>query len=141
MGKWLAEPHVLQWYHDPEAWISEIEGRRGEYSFIRHFIVEEEGIPFAFCQYYDYSKGGESWHGSFPSDGAYSIDYMIGEPSFLSKGYAPRIIEALSALVFSETAARSIIVQPEEGNLKSRRALLAAGYLYDSANDLYFVRR
>lgn len=139
MRNWLHQDYVAK-YYDYEAWMNELEDR-SSYSFISHFIVEEGGVPIGFCQYYDYSLGGESWHGDFDITGCYSIDYMIGNPSFLGRGYGVKIIKALCSEVFSKTSASCIIVQPEKDNHKSRGALVSSLFSYDEKNDIYFIRR
>ena len=61
--KWLRCPHVSRWYENPGAWLREMRERRGEFSFITHFIAEYEGVPFGFCQYYDRYFSGIMRHG------------------------------------------------------------------------------
>ena len=78
-SKWLYRPHIAKWYHDPLNWMDEVNKRSDEFSFLHHFIVELEFKPIGFCQYYEYCRSGEDWHGNTDLDGTYSIDYLIGE--------------------------------------------------------------
>jgi len=139
--KWLQKPHVAEWFEHPDAWIEEIEQRKTKYSFIRHFIIEDDNKPIGFCQYYDFSMGGETWNGSVPSEGSWSIDYFIGEPEYLGKGYGKSIVIQLTKNIFACTDAHRVIVQPEPGNQRSRNTLLSAGYCFDKLNDLYVYER
>jgi RimJ/RimL family protein N-acetyltransferase len=134
---WLKEPHVAKWFTHPDAWIEEIELRETKFSFIQHYVVEEEGYPIGFCQFYDYSKGGEEWNGSIPAEGSYSIDYLIGDPAYLGKGYGTEIVKLLTAEIRNKTDAKRIIVKPEPENKRSRSTLISAGFTYDEKNDLY----
>ena len=60
--KWLYCEHIAKWYTEPMDWLYEISKRDKDYSWIKHFIVETEGVPVGFCQYYDYELSGETWH-------------------------------------------------------------------------------
>lgn len=137
---WLYLPHVAAWYHDPEDWLQEIESRNGAYSFLRHFIVEAAGKPIGFCQYYDYRLGGEDWHGDTDIDGAYSIDYLIGDTAYLKKGYGKAVVQALITKVRACEDAKRIIVQPELQNDASCRTLLSCGFALDEANGFFTMR-
>lgn len=136
--KWMGEPHVAKWFGNPEEWIKEIVLRKTKYDFICHFIVEVDGYPIGFCQYYDYSKGGEDWNGSVPLEGSFSIDYMIGEVNFLGHGNGTKIVKLLTEEIRCKTSAKRIIAQPEPENTRSRNTLLSSGYVYDERNDLYY---
>ena len=133
--KWLNQEYVLKWYKEPEVWIHEVSSI--EFSWVAHFIVECDGKPIGFCQYYEYEKGKETWHKNIPMKNTYSIDYLIGEPKFLKKGFGTKIIVALKNVVFRETDAKRIIVKPEIENESSCRALLSSGFIYDKFNQVY----
>lgn len=139
--RWLQAPHVAKWFKHPDAWIEEIEQRKTKYNFIRHFIIEDNNMPIGFCQYYDFSKGGETWNGSIPAEGSWSIDYLIGEPDHLGKGCGKSIVIRLTKEIFDCTDAQRILVQPEPENKRSRNTLLSAGYYFDKPNDLYIYDR
>jgi len=49
---WLAEPHVAQWWDDPETEIAEIRGHIDSIS-VEPLIVELDGKPIAYLQSYD----------------------------------------------------------------------------------------
>lgn len=137
--EWLDKPYIAKWYKPKEEWVEEVENRETEYDFVTHFIVEDNNKPIGFCQYYDYSKGGEDWHGNWEVEGTYSIDYLIGDEAYLGKGNGPIIVNLLTEDIIKNTDAKLIIVQPEPGNEKSRKTLLSAGYLYDETADLYYM--
>jgi RimJ/RimL family protein N-acetyltransferase len=138
--QWLYKEHVAQWYSEPNDWIYEIENRKGEFNWLNHFIVEVDGVAIGFCQYYDYVLGGETWNNEEDEEGIYSIDYMIGEEEYLGKGYGTEIVLAIVDIVKTNKDARKIVVQPESGNLPSRNTLLAAGFQYDVAKDVFYQK-
>ena len=137
--KWLYMPHVAKWYNDPLDWIDEVQKRNGEFSFLHHFIVELEGIPIGFCQYYEYRHSGEDWDGSTDINGTYSIDYLIGDTDYLSKGFGKGIIQLLIEKIKLHNNAKRIIVQPEPENKASCNTLLACGFSYDTNNEIFIM--
>ncbi|MFA5659108.1 MAG: GNAT family N-acetyltransferase [Oscillospiraceae bacterium] len=137
--RWLNKPYIKKWYTDTKAWLKEASS--GEYAFIHHFIAADNNKPFGFCQYYDYSLGGEDWHGKIDIKDTYSIDYLIGEEEYLNKGFGTKIIKQLTKKVFSETTAVQIIVHPEKENAASRNALLSAGYGFYENSDILIIKR
>ena len=92
-----------------------------------------------FCQYYDCYDAGEDWYTVTSSQETFSIDYLIGEEAYLKQGFGKQIVQLLTEIIRRSTQAREIIVQPEEENLASCRALLSCGYHYDP--DLGYYRR
>ena len=139
--KWLYMPHVAKWYKYPLSWQNEINGRNGEYSWIHHFIVEADGAPVGFCQYYDcfdnrepkaWDETGECDYERTEVQGAlFGIDYLIGETDCLRRGYGTEIvrllIEKLTAL-----GAKSVIAQPEGENAASVKVLEANDFMWNS---------
>lgn len=107
----MEEPHAVKWFCPADAWIEEIEFREPEYSFIKLFIVEVEKRPVDFCQYYNYSRSGESWNGNIPVEGCYSIDYLIGDTEYLGKGYGTATVKQLVDKIIENTNVIRIIVQ------------------------------
>lgn len=139
---WLYAPHVAQWYRHPDHWLREVRSRKGEFSFITHFIAEIDGTAIGFCQYYDcfFSKEHEvwndEWHVGEQKGDEYSIDYLIGDASYLRKGYGKEIVRLLTEKVRS-LGAKRIIVEPEKDNAASNKTLEANGYTHGGG---YYVK-
>lgn len=138
--KWLYTPHVARWYHDPLDWIKEVEEQDGEFCWIHHFIVEQEGQPIGFCQYYACQDSDEPWGGYTALGGSYSIDYMIGEPDCLRKGLGKLIVEELTDKIALHPDAKRIVVQPEPENKASCGLLLSCGFSLDTEKEIYVKR-
>ena len=137
--QWLSMPHVAQWYHDPLDWLDEVKKRNDEFSFLHHFMVELEGLPIGFCQYYEYRHSGEDWHGDTDQNGTYSIDYLIGDPKCLGKGFGREMVRLLIEKIKLHGNAKRIIVQPEQENKASCGTLLSCGFSFDGRNELYMM--
>ena len=135
--KWLHEPHVAKWYEHPADWIYEIEKQDSEYNWIHHFIVEHEGKPIGFCQYYACKDSDELWEGYTELGGSYSIDYMIGENDYIHKGYGRQIVLDLVKKITRHSDAKRIVVQPDEENKASCGVLLSCGFLLDTEKNIY----
>ena len=142
LTNWLYKEYILKWYHDPEDWLTEINGRLGIYSWIHHFIVMNGDIPIGFCQYYDCYDANqiEDWYTVTQKNDTFSIDYLIGEESYLGMGYGKEIVKLLSETIQHKEQANCIIVQPEKENHSSNHVLIANGFLYDSDREYYYKR-
>lgn len=137
--RWLYMPHIAKWYHNPLSWMDEVQKRNDQYSFIHHFIVEDGGKPIGFCQYYEYRHSGEDWHGGTDINGAYSIDFLIGDTEYLGKGFGKAIIHLLVEKIKLHNNAKRIIVQPEQENRASCNTLLSCGFSFDTNNEIFIM--
>jgi RimJ/RimL family protein N-acetyltransferase len=138
--QWLNKPHIIKWYESIDEWLTELNQRNGEFSWLHHFVVIYGDTPIGFCQYYDCfdSVRFEEWNGrKFTKRGeVYSIDYLIGEESYLGKGYGKELVKQLTDLVFS-LGASEIIVDPDKENAKSNGVLKANRYVFDELYGYY----
>ncbi len=137
--KWLYTPHVADWYTNPSDWIDEVEKRNSDYKWLHHYIAEKEGKPIGFCQYYEYRNSGEAWHGSMEISGTYSIDYLIGDTSYLNKGFGKLMVRQLIDKIRTHENVKRIIVQPEPENKPSCKTLLSCGFNFDETNGIYVL--
>lgn len=135
--KWLAEPHIAKWYHHPQAWIEEIEKQEQEFNWIHHFIVEQEGKPIGFCQYYACQDSDELWEGYTAMGGSYSIDYLIGESESLRKGIGKELAADLLNKIALHPDAKRVVVEPEPENKASCGLLVSCGFVLDTETGIY----
>ena len=138
---WLRKDYIIKWFSDADEWLHEVKNRDGEFSFISHFIVMNKERTIGFCQYYKCVDAKEEWYGDTVIDGAYSMDYLIGEEEFIGKGLGKEIIRLLNDEIFSLPDSKMIILKPEEDNKPSCNALLANGFLFNSEYRFYFKRK
>lgn len=133
MERWLYAEHVKPWYEQPDEWLNEIRNRYGEFSFIVHMIVEVDGKPIGFCQYYDCyrSREYENWGIDILSGGeVFSIDYLIGEPEYLRRGYAKTMVTQMLGELRT-LGAKVVVVLPDKENTASNRTLKSCGFDWD----------
>ena len=140
---WLNKEYIIKWYNDPNEWLEEVNERHSTYSWINHFIVMDGDIPIGFCQYYDCYDANdmEDWYEVKESGDTFSIDYLIGDESYLGKGYGKAIIKLLTETIWQKEQVKQIIVQPDENNHASNHVLMANGYLYDKSKSYYYKTR
>ena len=67
----------------------------------------------------------------------FGIDYLIGNETYLNKGYGKAIVKLLTDTIKQTECARQIIVQPEKENHSSNHVLLANGYIFDEQMNCY----
>jgi RimJ/RimL family protein N-acetyltransferase len=138
--EWLNKPYIKKWYDPIDEWLEEVKNRRGKFKWLHHFIVICDEKPIGFCQYYDCydSRKYEDWNGRiFDAPGeVYTIDYLIGDESFLGKGYGKELIRILTYLAFS-LGAKEIIVDPDKKNAQSNGVLRANGYVFSDDYGYY----
>lgn len=138
---WLNKEYILKWYHDADEWLDEIKERKGSFKFLNHFIVQKEYSPVGFCQYYDCFDAREEWYYADQPGKIFSIDYLIGEEDFLQKGYGKKIVRLLINEIYNRNPEAEIVVQPEDENIASCKALLANGFIYDRTKGYYKLIR
>ncbi len=139
LTQWLCAPHVTRWFEHPQAWLDEVTKRHNEFSWLHHQIMEYQGKPIGFCVYYACLDAKEEWYGSFPLEGTYSIDYMIGDGAYIHKGLGKKMVQALINLVQEKEDAQRIIVHPDENNKASCNTLLSLGFVFDEENGFYLL--
>jgi RimJ/RimL family protein N-acetyltransferase len=137
-ARWLSRDYIQKWYHDPDDWLDEIRRRHGDFGWLHHFIVMADGVAVGFCQYYDCFDANalEDWYTVTTPGETYSIDYLIGQPDYLGRGYGTAIVARLTEMVRA-LGGQEIIVNPEAENLPSCGALRANGYVFEPEGCLY----
>ena len=138
MKVWLYKDYIHKWYKEPEEWLLEIQNRKEEYSFIHHYIVSSDNVPIGFCQYYSCHDVYEEEYKSFPREGTYSIDYLIGEKAFLKKGIGKIIVKRLIEKIHAHPDAKLIVVQPELENFSSCNVLRANEFMFDNDSKVFY---
>lgn len=141
LAKWLNKDYILKWYNDADEWLKEIRERNGEFGFLHHFIVMKNNKPIGFGQYYDCFDVQEEWYIIERPDRMYSIDYLIGEEEYLGKGYGKEIVRLLMDEIYNLSPEAEIVVQPDNDNIPSCKALLANGFVYDAVRECFVIHK
>lgn len=143
LKKWLNNDHVKMWFERPEInlyidnWLEEVQKRDTEFSWINYLIVQLNEVPIGYVMYYDCYNANEDWYHVKNQDEVFSIDYLIGDSSYVGKGYGKEMLQLLICLIKDNTSAKKIIVQPHKDNHASCGVLLSIGFNIDKRNDYY----
>jgi len=122
--RWLALPHVREWWGDPDEQYQLVSGDLDEPA-MDQFIVSADGSDFAYIQCYDLT----AWNSGFgvhPA-GTRGIDQFIGEPDMIDRGHGSAFIRAFTERVLSDGAPR-VVTDPDPANSRAIRAYEKAGF-------------
>ena len=133
LGEWLREPHVRQWWGDPEYELGLIrdmvEGRDSS----RPFIFELAGEPLGYIQYWFIGEhqsepwvSTDPWLAELPAD-AVGVDLSIGCADRLSQGIGTAVLQAFVARLLVD-GFETIIIDPDPNNARAVRAYEKAGF-------------
>lgn len=135
LAAWRNRPHVREWWDpdDPPLTFEEAvrdyrPGVRGE-APERSLVIEVGGEPVGFVQFYPWAPFAdelERMELSLP-EGAWSLDILIGEPAWLSRGVGSRAVRLLCDHMLRECGATCVAFGVDRDNARARRAYLRAG--------------
>jgi aminoglycoside 6'-N-acetyltransferase len=125
IAAWLAEPHVAEWWDDPETEIAEI-AKHIESISVEPLIVELDGEPIGYLQSYDpHLEDGHPYVDQ--PFGTLGIDLSIGRPELVGLGHGSAIVRQFVEQLFEEGAPR-VIIDPDPANVRAIRAYEKAGF-------------
>lgn len=123
--RWLAEPHVREWWGDPVEQYALVSGDLDEPA-MDQYIVSSDGRAFGYLQCYDLT----AWNSGFGEQpkGTRGIDLFIGEANMIAQGHGSRLIRAFVDERLSRGAPR-IVTDPDPDNARALRAYEKAGFV------------
>jgi aminoglycoside 6'-N-acetyltransferase len=135
LAGWLREPHVAEWWGDPQEALAEIEAAIDDIS-TEPLIVELDGEPIAYLQSYDPHLEDDHPYQDQPT-GTLGLDLSIGDPDLIGKGHGSAIIRQFVGELFAEGAPR-VIIDPDPANARAIRAYEKAGFrAFDTRTSQY----
>ncbi len=89
--RWLAKPHVREWWGDPEEQYALVSGDLDEPA-MDQYVVSATGGDFGYFQCYDLA----AWNSGFGTqpEGTRGIDLFIGEPGMIERGHGSALIRS-----------------------------------------------
>ena len=130
--RWLAQPHVAQWWGDPEEQYALVRDDLGHPS-MNQFIVAVDDRPIAYLQCYDPHAWPDHGLGALPA-GARGIDQFIGEPDMVDRGHGSTLIRLFADDLLSGGTPR-VVSDPAPANARAIRAGEKAGFARDRLVD------
>lgn len=135
LAGWLAEPHVREWWGDPDESLAELREVM-ENVAMEALIVELDGKPIAYLQSYDPHLEDDHPYADQPF-GTLGLDITIGVPELLGLGHGSAIIAQFAEQLFDEGAPR-LIIDPNPTNARAIRAYEKAGFVpFDTRTSIY----
>jgi aminoglycoside 6'-N-acetyltransferase len=125
IGRWLARPHVAQWWGDPQAQLALVSGDLDDPS-MDQFIVELDRYAFAYLQCYDPAAWPDHGFGDLPI-GARGIDQFIGEADMIGRGHGSALIRVFVDDLLTAGTPR-VVTDPDPANTGAIRAYQKAGF-------------
>ena len=122
--RWLAAPHVREWWGDPAEQLELVSGDLDEPA-MDQYIVSTDGRDFAYLQCYDLT----AWNSGFGEQpkGTRGIDLFIGEADMIEHGHGSLMIRAFVDERLQRGTPR-LVTDPDPNNLRARRAYENAGF-------------
>ncbi len=122
--RWLALPHVREWWGDPSEQYALVSGDLEEPA-MDQFIVSGQGRDFGYLQCYDLT----AWNSGFGDHpkGTRGIDLFIGEPDMIERGHGSAFIRCFVDIRLKSGAPR-IVTDPDPSNARAVRAYAKAGF-------------
>ena len=135
LRRWMAEPHVAEWWGDADDALAEIRAAIDEPS-TQPMIVEMDGEPIAYLQHYDPHMEDDHPYRDQP-EGTLGLDLSIGPPEYLGLGHGSAILRECAAGLLASGVA-SLIIDPDPDNARAIRAYEKAGFVaFDRRTTIY----
>jgi aminoglycoside 6'-N-acetyltransferase len=122
---WLAAPHVVQWWGDPDREFGLVQSDI-DHPAMDQYVVSIDDRPFAYLQCYDQLAWPENGLGDHPP-GTRGIDQFIGEPDLIGQGHGSAFIRAYVDRLLAAGAPR-VLTDPDPTNARAIRAYEKAGF-------------
>jgi aminoglycoside 6'-N-acetyltransferase len=123
--RWLAEPHVVQWWGNTLEQFELVSGDL-EVEAMEQFVVAINDCPFGYLQCYDPDVWPENGLGDHPR-GTRGIDQFIGEQDMVDRGHGSSFIRTFIDRLLAAGAPR-VITDPDPANGRAIRAYEKAGF-------------
>ena len=123
--RWLATPHVAQWWGDPDQQFDLVSGDLG-HPAMNQFIVAADGRRFAYLQCYDPTAWIDNGFGPQPN-GTRGIDQFIGEVDMVARGHGSALIRGFVDDLLKAGTPR-VLTDPSPANARAIRACEKAGF-------------
>ena len=122
--RWLAAPHVREWWRDPAEQYKLVSGDLDEPA-MDQYIVSSEGRDFGYLQCYDLT----AWNSGFGEQpkGTRGIDLFIGASDMIEQGHGSALIRAFVDERLKAGTPR-MVTDPDPKNRRALRAYENAGF-------------
>jgi aminoglycoside 6'-N-acetyltransferase len=124
--QWLAMPHVVEWWGDPDAQFALLSSDLREPAMQQFIVATDKDGPFGYLQCYNISAWPTVAFGPQP-DGTRAIDQFIGKPDMIERGHGSGFIRSFVDELLRAGTPR-VITDPAPDNCRAIRACEKAGF-------------
>jgi aminoglycoside 6'-N-acetyltransferase len=128
LRRWLAAPHVAEWWGDPAQQFALVSSDVAE-AALEQYLVAFCGRPIGYLQCYEAAAWPYGGLGSHPP-GTRGIDQFIGEPDMIERGHGSGFIRAFVDCRLLAGCPR-VLTDPSPANARAIRAYQKAGFCID----------
>ncbi len=133
LHKWLKEPHMREWWGDPDEELGHIRDMVDGKDTTRPFLFTVDAEPVGYIQYWflghhqneQWTKD-HPWLLELPSE-AVGVDLSIGDAGRLSGGIGSAVLERFVAMLRG-LGHETIIIDPDPANTRAVNAYFKAGF-------------
>ena len=131
LKRWLALPHVCEWWGDPDEQFGLVSGDLAEPA-MDQYIVSLAEKPLGYLQCYRLTD----WNIGFGEQPAETrgIDVFLGEREMLGRGHGSGFVRAFSDQLLAHGTPRAV-TDPDPNNRRAIRAYEKAGFAQDRLVD------
>ncbi|TFB22893.1 N-acetyltransferase [Filobacillus milosensis] len=131
LAKWLSDPDVLQYYEgrdnpfDLEKVKEEFYDSEG---IAKGCIVEYEGQPIGYIQFYEVEGKYLEKYGYDQSEKTFGIDQFIGEVDYQGQGIGTWLVSSMTEFLIQEKEANRVVMDPQTWNERALKCYEKCGY-------------
>jgi len=133
LHRWLREPHIQEWWGDPDEELGFIRDMVEGRDTTRPFLITLDAVPVGYIQYWFIGHHQNAqwvenhpWLLELPSE-TVGVDLSIGIADKISRGLGSAALAAFVARLRGE-GHETIIIDPDPGNARAVRAYTKAGF-------------
>jgi len=128
---WLTQPHVREWWGDPDEQFGLVSGDMNEPA-MDQYIVSTDEKPLGYLQCYRLTDWNICF-GPQPEE-TRGIDQMIGVPDMIGRGHGSGFIRVFIEDLLASGTPR-VVTDPDPVNARAIRAYEKAGFVRDREVD------
>jgi RimJ/RimL family protein N-acetyltransferase len=133
LRKWLGEPHMQEWWGEPDEELGFIRDMVEGRDTTRPFLIVLDGTPVGYAQYWfiGHHQNAEwvadhPWLAELPPD-TVGVDLSIGDATQLSQGIGSAALKSV-VTELRRQGYTNIIIDPDPTNARAVRAYAKAGF-------------
>lgn len=129
--QWLKQKYVAEFWYGIglQNTLESIENfLTGKQTIFTHWIAYDDEVPFGFLMTSEINFENDSFYAKYltSSSKAITLDVLIGNPSYLGKGYGQLMIREIIHQKFFDVT--DVFIDPEINNLKAIHVYEKAGF-------------